>query len=98
MSYAKQVVELADQIREEARKLESLEKGRNRWTTPKAETFHVGSTNYWVVRENGTVTPGLEAIQREAVKLHDDQIFAAKSRIEGLRFKLVQLAKNGGAA
>lgn len=98
MSYAKQVVELAEQIREEGRKLESLESGRNRWMKPEAETFYIGSTSYWVVRKDGTVTPGLEAIQREAVKLHDAQIIAAKSRIEGLRFKLVQLAKNGGAA
>lgn len=98
MSYEEQVVELASQIGDEASKLKSLEKARNRWTQPKGETFYIGGTNYWVVREDGTVTPGLEAIQREAIKLHDDQIFAAKSRIEGLRWKLVQLGKTGGAA
>ena len=98
MSYAEQILEITDQIKAEAEKLRALENGRQGWTKPKGETFYIGKQNYWVVRENGTVMPGLEAIQREAIKLYDDKIFEANSRIEGLRFKLVKLAKEGGAA
>ena len=93
MSYAKQIIDIARAIGEEAGVLASLEKERSEWVMPERNTFSVGRTRYYVVRKNGTVTPGLEGIQREALKLHDDQIFKSRSRLEGLRFKLANLGK-----
>ena len=101
MSYAKQIIDIASAIGEEAGVLASLEKERSEWVRPERNCFSVGRTRYYVVRKDGTVTPGLEGIQREALKLHDDQIFKSRSRLEGLRFKLANLGKlthEGGAA
>ena len=101
MSYAKQIIDIAKAIREEADVLASLEKSRSKWLLPECEIFDFGSKRYYVVRKDGTVTPGLEGIQREALKLHDDQIFKSRSRLEGLRFKLANLGKlthEGGTA
>ena len=101
MSYAKQIIDIASAIGEEAGVLASLEKERSEWVRPERNYFSVGRTRYYVVRKDGTVTPGLEGIQREALKLHDDQIFKSRSRLEGLRFKLANLGKlthEGGTA
>lgn len=98
MSNTKEMEELAQQIKKEARTLEALRSGLMRWTKPETEVFRIGRANYWVVRKDGKVTYGLEAIQREAVKLHNDRISATKKRIVGLHTKLAQLGKNGGAA
>lgn len=101
MSYAKQIIDIASAIGEEAGVLASLEKERSEWIRPERNCVAVGRTRYYVVRKDGTVTPGLEGIQREALKLHDEQIFKSRSRLEGLRFKLANLGKltqEGGAA
>lgn len=98
MSYANQIEELAWQIGSEARALRELQKERASWLTPGGKAFYVGNDSHYVVRKDGSVCPGLEGVQREAVKLHDERIIAANSRIEGLRFKLVNLAKTGGNA
>lgn len=98
MSYAADIEKIAEQIGQEARTLRHLEKDRASWVKPKGKSFQLGEYNYPVVRESGTITPGLEGIQREALKLLDGMILSQKSKIEGLRFKLVQLGKTGGAA
>lgn len=98
MSYTKQIVEIAQQIEREARALGSLEEDRAEWTKPDGRRYSIGEWRYPVVRKDGTVTPGLEGVQREALAVLDGMISAQRSKIEGLRFKLVQLAKNGGAA
>ena len=101
MSYAKQIIEIASAIGEEAGVLASLEKERSEWISPGRNWVSIGAKRYYVVGKDGTVTPGLEGIQREALKLHDDQIFKSRSRLEGLRFKLANLGKltnEGGAA
>jgi hypothetical protein len=51
-----------------------------------------------VTRDDGTTPAALQGIKREAIKAFDDLIFAKKSELEGLRFKLVNLAKQVGAA
>lgn len=98
MSYTKQIVEITDQIAREACALESLEEDRAEWVKPDGRKFSAGAWRFPVVRQDGTVTPGLDGIHREAVKLLDGLIASQRSKIEGLRFKLVQLAKNGSAA
>ena len=52
----------------------------------------------YVTREDGTTPAPLQGIKREAIKAFDDLIFAKKSELEGLRFQLVNLAKQGGTA
>jgi len=98
MNYIKQVAELANYIQETASVITSLETERDNWLKPAFKTFSVGGTQYHVIRKDGTVTPGLEGVQSEAIKLHDHMIFKNKSKLEGLRFKLAQLGKTGGSA
>lgn len=101
MSYAKKISDIASAIGEEAGVLASLEKERSEWVRPERNWVSVGAKRHYVVQKDGTVTPGFEGIQREALKLHDDQIFKSRSRLEGLRFKLANLGKlthEGGAA
>lgn len=93
MSYAKQIIDIAKAISEEAAVLASLEKERSEWIMPGRNWISVGAKRYNVVGNDGTVTPGFEGIQREALKLHDDHIFKSRSRLEGLRFKLANLGK-----
>lgn len=76
-----------------AKQIATLEKGRQEWMKPRYKTFYIGDTQYYVVREDGTVTPGLEGVQREAIKAHDNALILAKSRLEGLRYELAQLGK-----
>jgi len=96
MSYSTQIAGVAEEIISVAKHLEGLEKSLADWKRPKGITFFVSPSHHYVVREDGTVTPGLEGVQREAIALHESQIFKAKSRLEGLRWKLVQLGKARG--
>lgn len=98
MTYAERIVTIAKEIQAEADRLVSLEKTRSEWVTPEREWLTIGPSRYYIVGKNGKVTSGLEGVQREMLKIHDAQIAQSKSRIEGLRFKLVQAAKQGGAA
>lgn len=97
MSYTAKIVALATVILEEAQRAVALEKDLADWKFPKGRTHHVGGATHYVVREDGSVTPGFEGIQREAVALLERQIIKAHGRIEGLRFQLVKLGKTGGA-
>jgi hypothetical protein len=97
VSYYKQVADLAEEIQSTAREIANLEKSRNDWIRPKATTFWLGQHTY-VTREDGTTPKALQGVKREALKAFDDLIFTKKSELEGLRFKLVNLAKQGGAA
>ena len=97
MSYYKDVAALAAKIQAEAEQLASLEKHRNDWIKPKGATFWLGH-HQTVTREDGTTPTALQGVKREAIKAFDDLILAKKGELEGLRFKLVNLAKQGGAA
>lgn len=97
MSYHKDIAALAEEIQKKAEAIVSLEKHRNDWTRPKATTFWLGHHQH-VTREDGTTPASLQGVKREAIKAFDDLIFAKKGELEGLRFKLVNLAKQGGAA
>lgn len=98
MSYAKKIADVASLIKAQADVLDRLESEKTKWTKPRTKTFHIGGVERWVVREDGTVTPGLEGVQQAAIKVHDEAIFEAKSRLEGLRYQLVKLGREGGAA
>ena len=93
MNYYKNVVALAEQIKEKAEQIAILENHRNDWIKPKGTTFWLGHHRH-VTAENGTTPAALQGIKREAIKAFDDLILSKKSEIEGLRFKLVNLAKN----
>lgn len=97
MSYAKKIADVASLITAQADVLDRLESEKANWINPTRKTFHVGGVQRWVVREDGTVTPGLEGVQQAAIKVHDEAIFDAKSRLEGLRYQLVKLGREGGA-
>lgn len=97
MSYIEKVADLAAQIKNQADEILALKKERESWVRPKSKAIHLGRIQHWVVRDDGTVTPGFEGIQREAIKMHDAAIFDATSRLEGLRYQLAKLGKVGEA-
>lgn len=96
MSYYQDMALIAKQIGKAANELEEIEKARRHWVEPRATTFWVGY-HMNVTREDGSTPKQLEGIKREALKAYDEMIFSKKSELEGLRFKLVNLAKQGGA-
>ncbi len=95
MTYYKQVADLAKQIQDKAEALASLERNRNDWIRPKGTTFWLGH-NMNVTRDDGTTPVALQGLKREAIKAYDDVILTKKCELEGLRFELVNLAKQGG--
>jgi hypothetical protein len=97
MSYYKDIANIAEKIKSAADDLEGLRRHRKEWTKPKGTTFWIGHHQY-VTREDGTTPAHLEGVKREALKAFDDLIFAKQGELEGLRFKLVNLAKQGSAA
>lgn len=97
MTYYKQVADLAKQIQDKAEALASLESDRNDWIRPKGASFWLGH-HMDVTRDDGTTPVALQGVKREAIKAYDDLILAKKGELEGLRFKLVNLAKQGSAA
>ena len=97
MSYYKDVAARAEQIQRKADEIQGLEKHRNEWIKPKGTTFWLGY-NQHVTREDGTTPVHLQGLKREAIKAFDELIFTKKSELEGLRFRLVNIAKQGGAA
>lgn len=96
-SYYKNVASIAESIQSVADEISNLEKSRNDWIRPEGTTFYVLHHTY-VTRKDGTTPAHLEGIKREALKAYDEVILRKKSELEGLRFKLVKLAKQGGAA
>lgn len=97
MSYFTKVASIAALIEVKAKEIASLEKSRNDWVKPECTTFLLGHHMY-VTRKDGTTPEALKGVKREALKAFDDLIFAKKSELEGLRFRLVNVAKEGGAA
>ena len=98
MTYAERIATIAKEIGAEADRLVSLEKSRSDWVAPERGWLAIGPSKHYIVGKSGKVTAGLEGVQREMLKIHDAQIAQSKGRIEGLRFKLAQVAKQGGAA
>ncbi|MBU3577547.1 DUF4461 domain-containing protein [Polynucleobacter sp. UK-Kesae-W10] len=95
MTYQEQMKNIAEQIISQCSALYRLEENRNDWVKPEGHSLMIGSNHYYAVRKDGSVTPGLEAVQAEMLKLIDNQIFKANSKLEGLRFQMIQLGKTG---
>ena len=92
--YTEKIIDISQEMSYLARRLKQLHDGRDLWVNPKRSgSFSVGGVNRKVVQPDGTITPGLEGVQREAVKLHDAEILSVESQIEGLRYKLTTVAK-----
>lgn len=85
---------LASSVKVQVSAIKSLEKERARWVEPEAQWIAIGERRYWVVRKDGTVTAGLEGLQREAIKAHDLALFSARSELEGLLWKLNEERKS----
>ena len=99
MSYTEQIIEIASEMKTVAVRIEALKEERDAWTNRnRGKGFYIGGKQCKVFQQDGTVDPRLEGVQREVIKLHDAEIIKAKSLIEGLRYKLVLAAKNGGKA
>ena len=97
MSYTEQIIEITSEIKTLAVRIADLEKERDAWTNRnRGKNFYIGGKSCKVFQQDGTVDPRLEGVQREAIRLHDAEIIKAKGLIEGLRYKLVRVAKNGG--
>jgi hypothetical protein len=97
MSYFEKMADLADAIKRQVDLIRDLERERGEWLKPAEKRVKIGSTSYCVVSKDGTVDPRLVGWQREAIKAHDEAIFLAKGRLEGLRYRLIELGKKGGA-
>ena len=96
-SYTDQVAQLAEHIRRKAAQIQNMEKARLKWASPGAERIHIGE-NLEVVLVDGSVNPGLEGVHREVLAYIDNQLHKLRGELEGLRFRLVNLGKTGGAA
>ena len=96
MSYYEQVATIAENIQSVAKEIEGLKRHRDEWTRPRGATFWVGY-HQQITRQDGTTPAHLEGVKREALKAFDDLIFAKQNELEGLRFKLVNVAKGGAA-
>ena len=94
-TYAERVVEIAGKIKAKAAYIAELERTRAEWLQPDYKTFQFGGNTYKVVLPDGKVNPDFEGIQREALALHDRQLLKANSELEGLRWRLLQLGKEG---
>ncbi len=96
MSYIKKVNELAGAIKHQAEWIECLEKSKAEWLAPERKTLSLGGAGSYVVRKDKTVDPIWAGVQRETIKAHDEAIFLAKGKLEGLRYRLAQLGKDRG--
>lgn len=95
-SYAEQVAEIATAIKTKAEALRAVEKARQEWTRPEGAWINIGQNTY-VVRKDGTVPPILAGVQREVLAALDARTHFLNGELEGLRFKLVKLGREGGA-
>lgn len=92
-TYVERVAEIAAGIKRKAEYIAALETSRAEWLKPDYQVFQFGGHSYKVVLPDGKVSPPFAGIQREALALHDRQLLKAKSELEGLRWKLLQLGK-----
>lgn len=92
-NYIKTMTKLAAELTEKVGLVERLEDERNTWQKPEYKTFTVGGVNYYVVRQDGTVPELLAPIQAAAIDAIDKCLVAARSDLEGVRFKIAQLGK-----
>ena len=98
MNYREQMKRIAEQVINQCDVIGGLERSRQDWEKPETERVKIGGMYYQVVRKDGSVMPGLEGVQAEMLKVIDNQLFIARSKLEGLRYQLVELGKKGGAA
>lgn len=93
-TYAQRVLEVTKEIEVAAEMIRSLEKTRDDWTRPEGITIQIGYP-FPVVRKDGTVQPLLAGVQREALRTIDDRLHHYRGQLEGLRFRLVNLGREG---
>lgn len=96
-TYTDQVAQLAEHIRRKAAQIQTMEKARRDWSLPGAERIHIGET-LDVVLVDGSVNPGLAGVHREVLAYIDTQLHKLHGELEGLRYRLANLGKTGGAA
>jgi hypothetical protein len=96
-TYAKQVADLASAIQEKAQEILTMEKSRHNWTRPEGISIHMGQHIY-VVPKSGVVPQQLAGIQQEVLTYHDNRLAMLRGELEGLRYKLIKLGREGGAA
>lgn len=96
-TYAAKVVEITGLILEKAKAIRVMEQARYDWTRPEGVSIHIGQHHY-AIRKDGTVNPTLEGVQREVLAVIDSRLQKLNSELEGLRFKLVTLGREGGAS
>lgn len=91
-TYAKQLAEHANRIETLVKQLAEQEKHRDHLNSPTCNTsiwlgFHAQ------LYKNGKPNPATEQIRLAWLKTLDDEIIKTKSRIEGARFQIIQIAK-----
>ena len=97
MSYYEQMADLAKQISSGVNAIQELEKAREKWSTPGHVTFWTGRHTD-VTRKDGSTHPRLINFRREAIAALDGMLIDKKSEVEGLRYRMAELGKKGGAA
>ena len=95
-TYADQVVEITQAIQAKAKEIQAIEKSRHDWTRPGGTYIHIGYQTY-IVRQDGTINPLLAGVLREILAAIDNRLHTLHGELEGLRFKLVKLGREGGA-
>lgn len=95
--FTKAMKEIAKSILHVAQEVELLQAELHDLKTPHKRAIHLGGQAHYLVRQDYSITPGFERIHAEQVRLTKEAIAKSMSRLEGLRFKLVQLIKAGAA-
>lgn len=96
-AYAANLKSLAKEVLDSVARVNNLQQSHKEWTTPESVRVNVGRYIY-LVRKDGTVVPGLERAHNEVVNYIENEIELEMGRLEGLRFKIAQLGRQGGAA
>lgn len=93
MSYYKQLLDLTDRIYKVAKKIETHQRSADKYANPSGEVIWFGDSQCSTFREDGTPNPIVNDIRLAYVAAHQRQVFALKSELEGLRWKMAQLMK-----
>lgn len=90
-NYVDSTLSAANAVMLHAQKIQTLELGKAGWEAPQSNRLQIGTTHMHIVRADGTIEPGLEAIHREIILEHNRRIAAEKVLLEEARLRLAQL-------
>ena len=97
-SYYTEAIATAKRMNELADAILATKRARADWTQKnEGKSIFIGY-HAKVFREDGLVDPQLAGVQREILAAIDDRLHRLRGEFEGLRYKMSQIGKQGGAA